>query len=116
MITARWCRSDDHWHFSNTRTNITITGTNIAFMIRDYGEKLFQASKRMSGLRSTSILISTYDEIWQKFKLLPVLECPSSDKLPQRLILDLSDAKQVLRTVALHNSAHPLFRYFLSPS
>ena len=83
-----------------------ITGTSKAAVMQDYGQKLFRALKDASsiGSRSAAILMSVDDDQWQRFRLLPALQRPSYDKLPQKMTLDLASPTQTEKTVVLFNS------------
>ena len=48
--------------------------------------------------------MSVDDDQWQRFRLLPALQRPSYDKLPQKMTLDLASTTQTEKTVVLFNS------------
>lgn len=83
-----------------------ITGTSKAAVMQDYGQKLFRGLKDAASIasRSASILLSDDDNHWQNFRLLPALQRPSYDKLPQKMMLDLATTSQMQKTVVLYNS------------
>lgn len=83
-----------------------ITGTSKAAVMQDYGQKLFRGLKDATsiGSRCASILLSQDDNQWQRFRLLPALQRPSYDKLPQKMTMDLAGSSQMQKTIVLYNS------------
>lgn len=86
-----------------------ITGTSKAAVMQDYGRKLFRALKSASSVesRSAAILLSSDDDEWQRFRLLPTLQRPSHDRLSQKMTLELKstdDSHQEQDTIVLYNS------------
>ena len=82
-----------------------ITGTSKALVMQDYGRKLFEALQIASGIvsRCASILLSRDDEEWQRIRLLPALQRPSYDRLPQKMTLELAK-DEAQQTLVLYNS------------
>lgn len=97
-------------HLALFQHHDAITGTSKSVVMQDYGQKLFEALKSASRIeaRGAAIMMSNDDEQWQRFQLLPTLQRPSHDRLPQKMTLELTapaeGEEMQLQTVVLYNS------------
>lgn len=98
VLARRWLALFQH--------HDAITGTSKSAVMQDYGQKLYRALKDAIniGSRSASILLSSDDNHWQRFRLLPALQRPNYDKLPQKMMLDMSGSSSKQKTIVLYNT------------
>ena len=89
-------------HLALFQHHDAITGTSKAFVMRDYGQKLFQALSNAIHIQaaSASVLLANHPDKWRHFRLTPTLQRPSHDRMAQNLLLDLSE---VFNSLLIHS-------------